>query len=138
MYFDALIFFFTDGYQTWYQTHRPIDQSTFLSNDMGVTTSEFIQFCLVLFTGCGFACSTSCFQLSLLAREVVVAVSVPSILHIELSNYLLAFALLILSFALCGLVWFGLVLWHINHSRLSNAKSFLSIYIKYMTSEYIL
>ena len=27
---------------------------------------------------------------------------------------------------------FGLVLWHINHCRLFNAKSFLYIYIKYM------
>ena len=28
------------------------------------------------------------------------------------------------------LVWFGLFLWHINHCRLSNAKSSLYIYIK--------
>ena len=31
-----------------------------------------------------------------------------------------------------SLVWFGLVLWHINHSWLFNAKSFLYIYIKYI------
>ena len=36
-----------------------------------------------------------------------------------------------LPFSLLGLVWFGLVLWHINHSRLFNAKSSLYIYIKY-------
>ena len=30
------------------------------------------------------------------------------------------------------LVWFGLVLWHINHCRLFNAKSFLYMYIKYI------
>ena len=29
-------------------------------------------------------------------------------------------------------VWFGWVLWHINHSRLFNAKSSLYIYIKYI------
>ena len=28
--------------------------------------------------------------------------------------------------------WFGWVLWHINHCRLFNAKSFLYIYIKYI------
>ena len=28
------------------------------------------------------------------------------------------------------LIWFGLVLWHINHYRLFNAKSSLYIYIK--------
>ena len=28
-------------------------------------------------------------------------------------------------------MWFGLVLWHINHCRSFNAKSFLYIYIKY-------
>ena len=28
--------------------------------------------------------------------------------------------------------WFGLALWHINHFRLFNAKSFLYIYIKYI------
>ena len=28
-------------------------------------------------------------------------------------------------------VWFGLVLWHINHCRLFNTKSSLYIYIKY-------
>ena len=31
-----------------------------------------------------------------------------------------------------GLVWFGLVLWHINHCRLFNAKYSLYIYIKYI------
>ena len=36
------------------------------------------------------------------------------------------------------LTWFGLVLWHINHYRLFNAKSFLYIYIKYMIFEHIL
>ena len=30
------------------------------------------------------------------------------------------------------MIWFGLVLWHINHCRLFNAKSFLNIYIKYI------
>ena len=30
------------------------------------------------------------------------------------------------------LVWFGLVLWHINHCRLFNAKSSLYIYIRYI------
>ena len=30
------------------------------------------------------------------------------------------------------MVWFGLVLWHINHCRLFNAKSSLYIYIKYI------
>ena len=29
------------------------------------------------------------------------------------------------------LVWFGLVLWHINHCSLFNAKSFLYIHIRY-------
>ena len=32
---------------------------------------------------------------------------------------------------LVGLVWFGLVLWYINHCRLFHAKSSLYIYIKY-------
>ena len=31
-----------------------------------------------------------------------------------------------------SLVRFGLVLWHINHYILFNAKSFLNIYIKYI------
>ena len=31
-----------------------------------------------------------------------------------------------------GLVWFGLVSWHINHYKLLNAKSFLNIYMKYI------
>ena len=30
------------------------------------------------------------------------------------------------------MIWFGLVLWHINHCRLFNAKSSLYIYIKYI------
>ena len=30
------------------------------------------------------------------------------------------------------MIWFGSVLWHINHCRLFNAKSFLCIYIKYI------
>ena len=30
------------------------------------------------------------------------------------------------------MIWFGLVLWHINHCRLFNAKSYLYIYIKYL------
>ena len=30
------------------------------------------------------------------------------------------------------MVWFGLVLWHINQYRLFNAKSCLFIYIKYI------
>ena len=29
-------------------------------------------------------------------------------------------------------IWFGRVLWHINHCRLFNAKSFLYIYIRYI------
>ena len=35
-------------------------------------------------------------------------------------------------------VWFGLVLWHINRYRSYNAKSILYIYIKFMISKYIL
>ena len=35
-------------------------------------------------------------------------------------------------------LWFGLVLWHINHYRSFNAKSFLYIYIKYMIFKHIL
>ena len=38
----------------------------------------------------------------------------------------------------CWKVWLDLVLWHINHCRLSNAKSYLYIYIKYMIFQYIL
>ena len=30
------------------------------------------------------------------------------------------------------MIWFGLVLWHINYCRLSNAKSSLYIYIRYI------
>ena len=30
------------------------------------------------------------------------------------------------------MIWFALLLWHINHCRLSNVKSHLDIYIKYM------
>ena len=30
------------------------------------------------------------------------------------------------------MIWFGWVLWHINHCRLFNAKSSLYIYIKYI------
>ena len=30
-------------------------------------------------------------------------------------------------------IWFGLVLWHINHCRLFNVKSSLYIYIKYIS-----
>ena len=30
------------------------------------------------------------------------------------------------------MIWFGWVLWHINHCWLFNAKSFLYIYIKYI------
>ena len=30
------------------------------------------------------------------------------------------------------MIWLGLVLWHINHCRLFNAKSNLYIYIKYI------
>ena len=30
------------------------------------------------------------------------------------------------------MIWFGWVLWHINHCRLFNAKSFLYLYIKYI------
>ena len=35
-------------------------------------------------------------------------------------------------YILFGLVWFGLVLWHINGCGLFNAKSSLYIYIKYV------
>ena len=31
------------------------------------------------------------------------------------------------------MIWFGLVLWHINHCRLFNAKSSFYIYIKYIS-----
>ena len=34
-----------------------------------------------------------------------------------------------------GLVWFGLVLWHINHCKYITTKSFLYIHIKYMISQ---
>ena len=30
------------------------------------------------------------------------------------------------------MIWFGWVLWHLNHCRLFNAKSSLYIYIKYI------
>ena len=30
------------------------------------------------------------------------------------------------------MIWLGLVLWHINHCKLFNAKSSLYIYIKYI------
>ena len=30
------------------------------------------------------------------------------------------------------MIWFGWVLWHINHCRLFNAKSSVYIYIKYI------
>ena len=36
------------------------------------------------------------------------------------------------------MIWFGWVLWHINHCRLFNAKSFLYIYIRYMIPRYTL
>ena len=29
------------------------------------------------------------------------------------------------------MIWFGWVLWHINHYRLFKAKSFLYVYVKY-------
>ena len=35
-------------------------------------------------------------------------------------------------------IWFGLVLWYINHGKLFNAKSSMHIYIKYMISKHIL
>ncbi len=35
------------------------------------------------------------------------------------------------------MIWFGLVLYHINHCRLLNAKSSLYIYIKYIGFGYI-
>ena len=50
-------------------------------------------------------------------------------------------ARLILKYSLptLDLVWFGMViLWHINHGLLFNAKSFLYVYVKYMISKYIL
>ena len=31
-----------------------------------------------------------------------------------------------------GLVWFDLVLWHINHCRLFNVNSFLYMHVKYL------
>ena len=34
--------------------------------------------------------------------------------------------------------WFGWILWHINHFRLFNAKSYLYLYIKYMICKQIL
>ena len=37
-----------------------------------------------------------------------------------------------------GLVWFSLVLWHINPCWLFNAKSCFYIYIKYMIHKHIL
>ena len=36
------------------------------------------------------------------------------------------------------MIWFGWVLWHINHWRLFNAKSSLYIYIRYMICKHIL
>ena len=36
------------------------------------------------------------------------------------------------------MIWFGWLLWHINHFRLFNAKSSLYIYIKYMICKLIL
>ena len=35
------------------------------------------------------------------------------------------------------MIWFGRVLWHINHCWLFNAKSFLDIYIKHIISKHI-
>ena len=35
------------------------------------------------------------------------------------------------------MIWFGWVLWHINHYRLFNAKSSLYIYIKYIGSDLV-
>ena len=34
------------------------------------------------------------------------------------------------------MIWFGLILWHINYFQLFNAKSSLYIYIKYDFLEY--
>ena len=36
------------------------------------------------------------------------------------------------------MIWFGWVLWHINHCRLFNAKSSLYIYIEYMICKHVL
>ena len=36
------------------------------------------------------------------------------------------------------MIWFGWVLWHINHCRLFNAKSSLYIYIKFMICKHIM
>ena len=36
------------------------------------------------------------------------------------------------------MIWFDLVLWHINHRGLFNAKSFFYIYSKFMISKQIL
>ena len=52
---------------------------------------------------------------------------IPTILGYSTPNHLYTYVLNIKD-----LLWFGLVLWHINHSRLFNAKSSLYIYIKYM------
>ena len=47
-------------------------------------------------------------------------------------GYLMPNPLYTYIFNIKDLVWFGLVLWHINHCRLFNAKSSLYIYIKYI------
>ena len=36
------------------------------------------------------------------------------------------------------MIWFGWVLWHINHCRLFNTESSLYIYIKYIRFDFIL
>ena len=47
-------------------------------------------------------------------------------------GYLMPNPLYTYIFNIYDLVWFGLVLWHINHCRLFNAKSSLYIYIEYI------
>ena len=45
--------------------------------------------------------------------------------------------LLIHIYQIC-MIWFGLILWHINHCRLFNAKFSLNIYIKYILFSLVL
>ena len=48
------------------------------------------------------------------------------------SNWLNIFWSDLVNLHLFWLIWFGLVLWHINYFELFNAKSFLYIYIKHI------
>ena len=49
-----------------------------------------------------------------------------------MTNPLCIYVYIYMCVCVCDLVWFGLVLCHINLCRLFNAKSSLYIYIKYM------